>query len=50
MSERGIYMGEKKRKRLKVVNRVIEKDITQEEAAKTLGISDRQIRRIVKKW
>jgi transposase len=41
-------MGEKERKRLKVVNRVIEKDITQEEAAKTLGISDRQIRRIVK--
>ncbi len=48
MSERGIYMGEKERKRLKVINRVIEKDITQEEAAKTLGISDRQIRRIVK--
>ncbi len=48
MSERGIFMGEKERKRLKVVNRVIEKDITQEEAAKTLGITDRQIRRIVK--
>ena len=48
MSERGILMGEKERKRLKVISRVIEKDITQEEAAKTLRISDRQIRRIVK--
>lgn len=48
MSERGIFMGEKERKRLKVINRVIEKDITQKEAAKLLGISDRQIRRIVK--
>lgn len=48
MSERGILMGEKERKRLKVINRVIENDITQEEAAKTLELSSRQIRRIVK--
>lgn len=48
MSERGIFMGEKERKRLKVISRVIARDITQEEAAKTLELSERQIGRIVK--
>lgn len=48
MSERGILMGEKERNRLKVISRVIEKDITQEEAAKTLVLSTKQIGRIVK--
>lgn len=48
MSERGILMGEKERNRLKVISRVIEKDITQAEAAKTLVLSTRQIGRIVK--
>ncbi len=48
MSERGIFMGEKERKRLKVINRVIEKDITQEEAGQTLKLSTKQIGRIVK--
>ena len=38
----------KKRKQLKVINRVIEKDITQEEKAKTLELSERQTRIIVK--
>jgi len=41
-------MGEKERKRLKVISRVIARDITQEEAAKTLELSERQIGRIVK--
>jgi Trp operon repressor len=46
MSERGIFMGEKERKRLKVVHRVIQKDITQEEAAKKLGFSASNLWRI----
>ena len=44
-----IAMSQKELKRLGVINKVTGKEITQREAAELLGLSDRQIRRIVKR-
>ena len=49
MDEKDIVMRVKEAKRLRVIEEVIEKQMTQQKAASILSISERQIRRIVKK-
>ncbi|MFH0773927.1 MAG: helix-turn-helix domain-containing protein [bacterium] len=49
MKEKEAVCRVKEAKRLRVVEKVIEKQITQRKAASILGISERQVRRMVKK-
>ncbi|MFH1450235.1 MAG: helix-turn-helix domain-containing protein, partial [bacterium] len=50
MKEKDIFgMSKKEWARLKVVKKVIEKQMTQRKAAFILGLSERQIKRIVKR-
>lgn len=49
MKEKDIVMRVKEAKRLRVIEETIEKQMTQEKAASILGLSERQVRRIVKK-
>ncbi|MBU2462028.1 helix-turn-helix domain-containing protein [bacterium] len=49
MKEKDIVMRVKEAKRLRVIEETIEKQITQRKAASILGLSERQVRRIVKK-
>ncbi len=44
-----IKMNIKELKRLQVINKVLEKQIKQVEAAELLNLTDRQVRRIVKR-
>ncbi|MEK9149518.1 MAG: helix-turn-helix domain-containing protein, partial [Candidatus Desantisbacteria bacterium] len=49
MKEKDIVMSVKEAKRLRVVEEVIDKQITQRKAASILNLSERQIRRITKR-
>ena len=49
MKEKDIVMRVKEAKRLRVIEETIEKQMTQGKAASILGLSERQVRRIVKK-
>ncbi|MGR3309449.1 MAG: helix-turn-helix domain-containing protein, partial [Candidatus Brocadiales bacterium] len=44
-----IILSTKESKRLKIIQKLIDKEMTQMKAAETLALSDRQIRRIVKR-
>ena len=45
-----IIMNEKELKRIKILNRLINKEIRQLDVAKELGISDRQVRKLLKRY
>ncbi len=45
-----IIMTEKDLEKIKVMQQLLEKQITQEQAAKVLSISDRQVRNIFKRY
>ncbi|MEK9149326.1 MAG: helix-turn-helix domain-containing protein [Candidatus Desantisbacteria bacterium] len=49
MKEKDIVMKVKEAKRLRVIEESIEKQLTQRKAANILGLSGRQVRRIVKR-
>ena len=49
MREDMLVMSQKEIKRLQIIQKVLEKEINQQEAAEVLRISDRQVRRVVKR-
>ena len=49
MNKEYITLSKKEVRRLKILHRVIEGDITQVKASEILGISDRQVRNVIKK-
>ena len=49
MNEKDIVMRVKEAKRLRVIEEAIEKQMTQRKAASILGLSERQVRRVVKR-